>query len=90
MRRPLAAFASAGRALGQALGGLVNLLDVEACLLGGGVADADEVLLAPTRESFAAFAYPLVAAGVRIVRASLGNDAGLLGAAALAWERLGA
>jgi len=85
----IAAFASAGRALGQALGGLVNLLDVEACLVGGGVANADEVLLAPTRESFRRFAYPLVAEGVRIVRAALGNDAGLLGAAALAWERLG-
>ena len=86
----IAAFASAGQALGQVLGGVVNLLDIEACLLGGGVADADEVLLAPTRESFRRFAYPLVAEGVRIVRATLGNDAGLLGAAALAWERLGA
>ncbi len=85
----IAAFAFAGRALGQALGGVVNLLDIEACLLGGGVADADEVLLAPTRDSFRRFAYPLAAEGVRIVRAALGNDAGLLGAAALAWERLG-
>ena len=32
----------------------------------------------------------MVAEGVRIERAALGNDAGLLGAAALAWERLGA
>lgn len=85
----LSAFASAGRALGQAFGGVANLLDVEAFLVGGGVADAGEVLLAPVREAFRRFAYPLVADGVRIERAALGNDAGLLGAAALAWERLG-
>ncbi|MCX7028937.1 MAG: ROK family protein [Spirochaetes bacterium] len=86
----LEAFAGAGRALGQALGGTVNLLDIEACLIGGGVADAGEVLLEPVRRSLRRYAYPLVAEGVRVIAAELGNDAGLLGAAALAWERLGA
>jgi glucokinase len=86
----LEAFAAAGRALGQALGGVVNLLDIEAFLLGGGVADAGEVLLEPVRRGLRRFAYPLVAEGVRVIAAQLGNDAGVLGAAALAWERLGA
>jgi glucokinase len=86
----LAAFEAAGQAMGQALGGVINLLDIEACLIGGGVADAGEVLLDPVRRGLRQFAYPLVAEGVRVVRAELGNDAGLLGAAALAWERLGA
>jgi predicted NBD/HSP70 family sugar kinase len=63
----LAAFAAAGRAVGQALGAAVNLLDIEALLIGGGVAE-----------------------GVRVIAAKFGNDAGLVGAAALAWERLGA
>jgi glucokinase len=86
----LAAFEKAGRALGQALGGVVNLLDIEACLVGGGVADAGEVLLEPVRRSLLRFAYPLLAKDFRVIPAQLGNDAGLLGAAALAWERLGA
>ncbi len=86
----LEAFAGAGRAMGQVLGGVVNLLDIEACILGGGVADAGEVLLEPVRRGLKEFAYPLAAEGVRLIRAELGNDAGLLGAAALAWERLGA
>jgi glucokinase len=85
----LAAFEKAGRALGQALGGVVNLLDIEACIVGGGVADAGEVLLEPARRSLLRFAYPLLAKGFRVIPAELGNDAGLLGAAALAWERLG-
>jgi len=86
----LAAFAGAGRALGQALGGVVNLLDIDAFRVGGGVADAGEVLLEPARRALREFAHPLAAEGVRLVKAALGNDAGLLGAAALAWERLGA
>jgi glucokinase len=85
----LAAFAGAGRALGQALGGALNLLDIEAFLVGGGIADAGEILLEPVRRGLGEFAYPLVAEGVRVIAAELGNDAGLLGAAALAWERLG-
>ena len=87
----LAAFEAAGRALGQALGGVVNLLDIEACLLGGGVADAGEVLLEPVRRESPAVRVPARRRGrPRDSRRQLGNDAGLLGAAALAWERLGA
>jgi glucokinase len=86
----LAAFAAAGRALGQALGGAVNLLDLEALLIGGGVAEAGEIILEPVRRGLREFAYPLLAEGVRVIAAKFGNDAGLVGAAALAWERLGA
>jgi len=85
----LAAFAAAGRALAQAVGGVINLLDIQACIVGGGVADAGDVLLEPLRRELRTFAYPLLAEGFRVAAAELGNDAGLLGAAALAWERLG-
>jgi hypothetical protein len=46
------------------------------------------VLLEPVRRGLADFSYPLLAKGVRIVAASLSNDAGLLGAAAQAFQRL--
>jgi len=85
----LAAFAGAGRALAQALGGVINLLNIEACIIGGGVAGAGEILLGPLRRSLPDHAFALAAAGVPVVAAGLGNEAGLLGAAALAWERLG-
>jgi glucokinase len=54
------------------------------------VAEAGEIILEPVRRGLREFAYPLLAEGVRVIAAKFGNDAGLVGAAALAWERLGA
>ncbi len=85
----LAAFDQAGRSLAQALGSVLNLLNLDACLLGGGVAAAGEVLLEPVRRHLPDFVYPLVGERVTLAPAALGNDAGLLGAAALVFERLG-
>lgn len=84
------AFAEAGRALAQAFGAVLNLLNLEACLVGGGVSAAGDVLLDPVRKSLPDYVYPLVAERVKVIAAGLGNDAGLLGAAALALERMGA
>lgn len=77
-----------GEALGQGLADLAALLDPGVFVVGGGVADAGELLLGPARE---VFAQHLTGGPYRphapIVLASLGNDAGLVGAADLA--RLG-
>ena len=83
--RALAAFAEVGRWLGRGLADIASLLDPGVLVVGGGVADAGELLLAPTRESFAAhlpgYAHRPVA---EIKAAVLGNAAGLVGAADLA------
>jgi glucokinase len=80
-----AAFAELGRWLGSGLGDLVQLLDPEILVVGGGVVEAGELLLAPTR---AAFVDQLAARGglpvAPIVPAQLGNTAGVVGAADLA------
>jgi glucokinase len=77
-----------GEALGQGLADLAALLDPAAFVVGGGVADAGELLLGPARTVFAA---RLTGGEYRphapVLLASLGNDAGLVGAADLA--RLG-
>jgi len=79
------ALATLGTWLGEGIASLTAVLDPAVVAIGGGVADADELLLGPTR---AAFHNQLTGRGHRpelqIRRASLGNRAGLIGAADLA------
>jgi glucokinase len=79
--------AEVGRRLGEGVAGLVNILDPEIVVIGGGAGEAGEVLLAPLRVAFTA---SLEGADVRpdvpIVPASLGNDAGAIGAGLLALD----
>ncbi len=81
----LEAFARIGAWLGTGLADVAALLDPAMFIIGGGVSEAGELLLAPAR---AAFETSLVARENRpvaaVVAASLGNDAGLVGAADLA------
>ncbi len=78
----------AGRYIAQALGGILNVLDLEACIVGGGVSEAGDILLAPVRQRLADYCWPEIAKGVQVLQAGLGNDAGIMGAAAQALERL--
>jgi glucokinase len=72
-----------GAAFGRTLGGLVNTLDPQAVILGGGVMEAGPPLWVPVEEALRAEALPS-AAGVPLRPAALGVDAGVIGAAALA------
>lgn len=81
----LAAFAEVGRWLGLGLANLVAAFDPELIVVGGGVSDAAELLLAPAREALADSVFAAEwRPSVPVVRAALGTDAGLIGAAALA------
>ena len=64
---------------------LINILQPEAVAIGGGVAAApDGLLLTPLREIVERECYPRHTGQIpRIVRAELGNDAGIIGAALL-------
>ena len=84
------AFARAGYYLGIGLGMLINLLNPEKILLGGGVMTTGEFLLRPAVEEARKRSYPATFACCAIERASLGNDAGLIGAAAWGRENLSA
>ena len=78
----------AARFIAQALGSILNLLDLEACLVGGGVASAGDLLLEPVRRRLPDFCWPEIGSGVQVLPSELGNNAGILGAAAQALERL--
>ena len=69
--------------LGSGLASLVNILQPEIIIIGGGVAGYGEKLLQPLREIVAKESFKGVSRSAEIVRAVLGNDAGLIGAAML-------
>ncbi|GLZ77700.1 glucokinase [Actinorhabdospora filicis] len=76
-----------GAWLGIGLAGLVTVLDVDRVVIGGGVADAGEPLLGPVRASFEERVFARAHRTPPVIEpASLGNDAGWIGAALLALE----
>lgn len=81
----LACFEEVGHWLGQGLANLAAMVDPGLFVIGGGVADAGDLLMAPARRTFAE---RLTGTGHRplpeIRLAQLGNDAGMVGAADLA------
>jgi glucokinase len=79
----------AARALGLAVGGLINLLSPEAVVIGGGLINAGELLFAPLRMAVGELAFAQPLARCRIIPAALGTDAGLVGAVAWAVRQLG-
>ena len=83
----VAILASVARRLGEGVASLVNVLDPEIVVIGGGVGEVGDVLFAPLREAFQASVEGAdVRPEVPIVPAQLGNDAGAIGAALLAFE----
>ncbi len=81
-------FEEVGGWLGQGLAALAAILDPGTFVIGGGVADAGELLLGPARRVFAERLTGTAARPHAQIRlAALGNDAGLVGAADLARHR---
>lgn len=67
--------------LGLALANLGSALNPEKIVIGGGVSQAGDTLLVPLREKFKQYAFSTVAESTSIEVATLGNDAGVIGAA---------
>jgi glucokinase len=82
----LQAFARAGRALGVGIASAIQLLDVQVVAVGGGISQAPS--LWPTlRRTLAEHAKLSYARDVRVEPARLGQESGLIGAAALFEEQ---
>ncbi|WP_068927225.1 ROK family protein [Planobispora rosea] len=79
----LSAMNRAGRALGLAIASATHLCDLDVVTIGGGLSQAGSLLFDPLEETLRAHARLDFARRVRVVPASLGQDAGLVGAAAL-------
>jgi glucokinase len=76
-----------GKNLGLALSGVVNLLNLDLIVIGGGVSYAGEVLFASLRRTILLRAMRVQAKRVKVVKAKLGIDAGIIGAGYLVKER---
>jgi glucokinase len=77
-----------GRRLGAGIGSLVNIFNPELVVIGGGFAVAGDFVLDPAREVMAREVLAPEADRVRIVRAELGAEAGLIGAGLIAFAAL--
>lgn len=82
------ALALIGRNLGVAIASFVNIFNPEVVVIGGGVMGAGELLLGPVRAEVAARVLPPSRDLVEIVPAAFGVEAGMIGAAALAFDGL--
>ena len=71
-----------GEYIGMGLTSVVNLLNPEKIIIGGGVAESGDILLEPIRETIAKRAMT-IQRQVEIVPAQLGNTAGVIGASLL-------
>ncbi|MDD5668613.1 MAG: ROK family protein [Candidatus Omnitrophica bacterium] len=85
-QRAIKVWQYAGRHIGLALAGIVNLLNPDCIVIGGGVAEAGPVLFNSIRDTVKRRAMPVQAKHVKIVKAELGNNAGMIGAGLLVRE----
>ena len=81
-------FKRMGSYLGVGIANLVNLLNPEIVVIGGGVANGWELFEESMLRTFTGRSFPAPAKRVKITRAECGDDAGLLGAAKLAFSSL--
>lgn len=84
-----AIFARAGEHIGVILGNLICALNPEAIVIGGGVAEAGDMLLGPIRQEIArrTVVFSPERGGVVVLQAELGPLAGAIGAAAWAMRQ---
>lgn len=78
----------AGRRIGAMLATVVNFFNPSLIVIGGGVAQSGDRLLAAVRESVYRRSLPLATRDLEIKRSALGNDAGVLGASAMVVDQV--
>lgn len=69
--------------LAMGIGNILNIINPEKIVLGGGVAMAGEILMNPMKEKLKKYALPVTLKNIEIVQGILGNEAGIKGAVGL-------
>ncbi len=86
----LAVMHGMGRMLGIGIANLINIFNPEMIVIGGRVKDAWPLFIEATREEIRRRSFEVPAARTKIVPSMLGDDAGIMGAAAAALQKLSA
>jgi glucokinase len=81
-------FEETGYYLGLAVANLINLLNPQMIVIGGGIASAGDLILDPIRRTALACAVRSLSRTCKIVRAELGDNAGIFGGVALVQQEL--
>ncbi|MCE7042236.1 ROK family protein [Dyadobacter sp. CY312] len=79
-------FFEMGYLLGEGLVSMIRILDITTILIGGGISASFEFILPAINDRFQYWLTPYYLKTITIKRATLANDAGLLGAASLCFE----
>jgi glucokinase len=77
-----------GRMLGIGIANLINIFNPQMIVLGGGVKDAWQLFINATQEEVMRRAFKVPAERTKIVPSLLGDDAGMVGAAAVALQKI--
>ncbi len=87
-RKAIKIWTAIGEKLGIALVGIVNVLNPDCIVIGGGVANAGSILFDKVEETILSRAMIVQARAVKVRKAKLGNDAGIMGAALFVKEKI--
>jgi len=79
-------FYEMGYLLGEGLVSMIRILDITTILIGGGISASFEFILPAITDRFKYWLTPYYIKTISIKRATLANDAGLLGAASLCFD----
>jgi glucokinase-like ROK family protein len=84
----VALLGDAGRRVGSMLAGIVNFFNPSLIVIGGGVANSPDQLLAAIRETIYRRSLPLATRDLLVQRSSLGGLAGVIGASVMVGDQL--
>lgn len=78
-----------GKLLGAGIASLVYILTPEAVIIGGGISASADFFFPALKAEIDRRVLPICREGMVLLKAQLGNQAGMVGAAKLAWDLLG-
>lgn len=82
-RLAISMYRDVGKYLGIVSAGIINLLNIDRIIIGGGLAGSWELFIGPLKREIEVRAFTIPARRCEVVQGALGDDAGILGAASL-------